>query len=113
MSEGNTGGCNVQKDEKKTYLIIFELCICLLVTDDAVFLQDEDLIQEFMLNEPGKLWKGSCRRPERKRLIFGQFEDIVLPVIMYPLELSRLSHADRGNAVHIVRAISAVVRSDI
>jgi hypothetical protein len=30
---------------------------------------------------------------------------------MYLLELSRLNHADRGNAVHMVRAISAVVRS--
>jgi hypothetical protein len=32
---------------------------------------------------------------------------------MYLIELSRLNHADRGNAVHMARAISAVVRDDI
>ena len=113
MSERNNGGCNVQKDEKKTFLIILELFISVLVTDDAVFLEDEDLRREYVLNETGKVWMGSCRRPEGKRWIFGQFDDVVLPAIMYLLELSRLSHADRGNAVHMVRAISAVVRSDM
>jgi len=104
---------NVQKDEKKTFFFIFELFISVLITDDAVYLEDEDLRREFVLNESGKVWMGSARRPEGKRWIFGQFDDVVLPAIMYLLELSKLNHADRGNAVHMVRAISAVVRSDM
>jgi len=113
MTERKIVGCNVQKDENKTFLFIFELFISVLVTDDAVYLEDEDLRREFVLNESGKVWMGSARRPEGKRWIFGQFDDVVLPAIMYLLELSRLSHADRGNAVHMVRAISAVVSSDM
>jgi transglutaminase 1 len=108
------GDCYVQKDEKKKFfLFILELFLFVLVTDDAVYLEDEDLRREFVLNESGKVWMGSSRRPEGKRWIFGQFDDVVLPATMYLLELSRLNHADRGNAVHMVRAISAVVRSDM
>lgn len=78
-----------------------------------MFLEDEEQRQEFVLNESGKVWMGSARKPEGKRWIFGQFDDVVLPAIMYLIELSRLNHADRGNAVHMARAISAVVRDDI
>jgi transglutaminase 1 len=85
----------------------------LLVTDDAVYLEDEGLRREFVLNESGKVWMGSSGRPEGKRWIFGQFDDVVLPAIMYLLELSKLNHADRGNGVHMARAISAVVRRDM
>jgi transglutaminase 1 len=113
MSERKTGDCNVQKEKKKTFLFIFELFISAFITDDAVYLEDEDLRREFVLNESGKVWMGSARRPDGKRWIFGQFDDVVLPAIMYLLELSKLNHADRGNVVHMVRAISAVVRSDM
>lgn len=98
---------------RKRFLFIFDFFIFVLVTDDAVYLEDEYLRGEFVLNESGKVWMGSSRRPEGKRWIFGQFDDVVLPAIMYLLELSKLNHADRGNAVHMVRAISAVVRSDM
>ncbi|KDR16648.1 Hemocyte protein-glutamine gamma-glutamyltransferase, partial [Zootermopsis nevadensis] len=80
--------------------------------DDAVYLEGEDLLREFVLNESGKVWKGSSRRPEGKRWIFGQYDDVVLPAIMYLLELSKLKHADRGNPVQMARAISAIINSN-
>jgi hypothetical protein len=77
-----------------------------------VYLESEDLRREFVLNESGKVWKGSYRRPEGKRWIFGQFDDVVLPAIMYLLELSKLKHADRGNPIQMARAISAIVSTE-
>jgi transglutaminase 1 len=74
-----------------------------------VYLEGEALRQEYVLNESGKVWTGSSRRPEGKRWIFGQFDDVVLPAIVYLLELSKLKHTDRGNPVHMARAISAIV----
>jgi hypothetical protein len=84
-----------------------------LHSDDAVYLEGEDLRQEFVLNESGKVWKGSSRRPEGKRWIFGQYDDVVLPAVMYLLELSKLKHADRGNPIQMTRAISAIVSSEM
>jgi hypothetical protein len=77
--------------------------------DDAVYLEGEILRREYVLSESGKVWTGSSRRPNGKRWIFGQFDDVVLPAVMYLLELSKLKHADRGNPVQIARAISAIV----
>jgi transglutaminase 1 len=79
------------------------------LADDAVHLEGEDDRREYALNETGKVWTGSSRRPEGKRWIFGQFDDVVLPAIMYLLELSKLKHTDRGNPVQMARAISAIV----
>lgn len=54
---------------------------------------------------------GSYRQPKGRRWIFGQYDDVVLPATMYLLELSDLSHSDRGNPIQMVRAISAIVRN--
>lgn len=98
------------KGEKRRFVISsFSVSPFVLLSDDAVYLEGEDLLREFVLNESGKVWKGSSRRPEGKRWIFGQYDDVVLPAIMYLLELSKLKHADRGNPVQMARAISAIV----
>nr|CAD7585839.1 unnamed protein product [Timema genevievae] len=80
--------------------------------DDAVFMDHEDNRKEYVLNETGKVWTGSARKPLGRRWIFGQFDDAVLPGAMYLLELSKLSHAERGSPVKIARAISAVINAN-
>nr|CAD7202776.1 unnamed protein product [Timema douglasi] len=80
--------------------------------DDAVFMDHEDNRKEYVLNETGKVWTGSARKPLGRRWIFGQFDDAILPGAMYLLELSKLSHAERGSPVKIARAISAVINAN-
>lgn len=79
---------------------------------DAVYMRDEKDRNEYISNDTGKVWMGSYRQPKGRRWVFGQYDDIVLPTVMYLLELSGLSHADRGNPVHLSRAISAVINAD-
>ncbi|KAL1124055.1 hypothetical protein AAG570_001825, partial [Ranatra chinensis] len=78
---------------------------------DTVYMKNDKERQEYVLNESGKVWMGSYRQPKGRRWIFGQFDDAVLPTIMYLLELSDLPHSERGNPVLMSRAISAVVNS--
>lgn len=102
---------------------------------DAVYMCDEAELNEYVLNDTGmcflpwlvfhlmkynidlnykialvgKVWMGSFKEPKGRRWVFGQYDDIVLPTVMYLLELSQLPHSDRGNPVHLTRAISAIV----
>ncbi|KAG8256669.1 hypothetical protein J6590_063512 [Homalodisca vitripennis] len=79
--------------------------------EDGVYIESDAERQEYVLNDTGKVWKGSYRQPKGRRWIFGQFDDVVLPATMYLLEQSDVPHANRGNPVQIARAISAVVNS--
>lgn len=72
-------------------------------------MENESERREFVENDTGKVWMGSFREPKGRRWIFGQYDDVVLPAIMYLLEESGVPHSDRGNPIHIARAISAVV----
>lgn len=64
---------------------------------------------EYILNENGKIWCGTFKKPIGKHWIFGQFDDIVLPAAVLLLDKSGLAPADRGSPVLVARAISAVV----
>ncbi|XP_014253448.1 hemocyte protein-glutamine gamma-glutamyltransferase-like [Cimex lectularius] len=79
--------------------------------DDSVFMKDDAERMEYVLNDVGKVWMGSYRQPQGRRWLFGQFEDAVLPCVMYLLELSDLPHEDRGSPVLLARAISAVINA--
>lgn len=72
-------------------------------------MENEEERQEYLLNESGKIWCGTFKKPKGRRWIFGQFDDVVLPAAVFLLEMSRLPHCDRGSPVLITRAISAMV----
>lgn len=77
--------------------------------DDLVYMEDDAQREEYVMNDRGKVYVGNHRRPRGRPWAFGQFEDSVLPVACYILELGRFSHSERGNPVQVVRAISAGV----
>ncbi|XP_030751045.1 hemocyte protein-glutamine gamma-glutamyltransferase-like [Sitophilus oryzae] len=78
---------------------------------DGVYMEKEEEIKEYVLNEVGKIWCGTFKKPTGKHWVFGQFDDIVLPSAMLLLEKSGLPHSERGNPVMIARALSAIVNS--
>ncbi|XP_076269467.1 hemocyte protein-glutamine gamma-glutamyltransferase-like [Rhynchophorus ferrugineus] len=88
------------------YLIFNPWC-----PEDGVYMEEEEERKEYVLNEVGKIWCGTFKNPMGKHWVFGQFDDIVLPSAMLLLEKSGLAHADRGNPILIVRALSAIVNS--
>ena len=74
-----------------------------------MYLEDDQKREEFINNDKGKVYVGAYKKPRGRPWAFGQFDDVVLPVACYILELSRFPHSARGNPVKVVRAISAGV----
>lgn len=81
------------------------------LADDSVYLDNDVKRDEFVLNDKGKVYVGAYRRSRGRPWAYGQFDDVVLPVAVYILELSRVADSERGNPVQVVRGISAGVSS--
>lgn len=92
------------KNEEDIYILFNPWC-----GSDGVYMENEEDLKEYVLNETGKIWCGTFKNPKGKRWIFGQFDDVVLPAACLLLEKSGLPHSERGSPVMITRAISAVV----
>jgi transglutaminase 1 len=72
-------------------------------------MSDERLLDEYVLNDVGKIWVGpygSCRGRE---CIFGQFDAVVLPAVDLMMSRSGLAPVNRGNPIYVTRAISKMV----
>jgi len=72
-------------------------------------MNDEEQLDEFVLNDNGKVWQGTYKEPKGYQWFFGQFEAVVLPSIMMLLDRASIPHQDRACHVKITRSISAIV----
>ncbi|XP_075033769.1 protein-glutamine gamma-glutamyltransferase 5-like [Mixophyes fleayi] len=88
-------------------------------SDDDVFLGDEDLRQEYVMNEHGLLYQGSKDIILPTPWNFGQFEDGVGEICLRILDMSPNFLKDpskdcskRGDPVYISRVISAMINSN-
>ncbi|KAG5891828.1 hypothetical protein JTB14_035850 [Gonioctena quinquepunctata] len=79
--------------------------------EDSVYMENEEERNEYVLNETGKVWYGSYKKPTGKHWIFGQFDEICLPAAVFLLEKSKLLRARRGNPIMVTRSISAIINS--
>ncbi|XP_045106516.1 hemocyte protein-glutamine gamma-glutamyltransferase-like [Portunus trituberculatus] len=95
-------GMNNYLDETDCYILFNPWC-----KDDVVYMDDEQKREEYVMNDKGKVWVGSYKRSRGRPWAFGQFDDVVLPLAVYLLEISRVSDPERGNPVKVVRGISA------
>ncbi|OQR77574.1 hemocyte protein-glutamine gamma-glutamyltransferase-like [Tropilaelaps mercedesae] len=77
--------------------------------DDTVFMEDENLRTEYVLNEYGKVYQGTYDEPIGKAWFFGQFDTIVLPTISYLIELGKVTSDELRCPVAMARRISALV----
>ncbi|KAH3768656.1 hemocyte protein-glutamine gamma-glutamyltransferase-like [Dreissena polymorpha] len=76
--------------------------------EDGVFMKDEHLLNEYILNETGKIYSGSHKRISPKPWVFGQFTGDVLDCCLYLLDKNVKDQA-RGDPVVVSRAISKQV----
>lgn len=93
------------------FTLIFDCGTNFFSPDDNVYLEDDDKREEYVINDKGKVYVGPFNRSRGRPWVFGQFDDVALPVAVYILELSRIADSERGNAVRVVRGISAGVSS--
>ncbi|KYN29601.1 Hemocyte protein-glutamine gamma-glutamyltransferase [Trachymyrmex cornetzi] len=80
--------------------------------EDLVYLEDEQLLDEYILNDVGKIWVGPWGSSRGREWVFGQFDACVLPACQLLLERSGIKAISRGDPVKMVRAISRIINSN-
>ncbi|XP_068986824.1 hemocyte protein-glutamine gamma-glutamyltransferase-like [Bombus flavifrons] len=80
--------------------------------EDLVFMEDEQLLDEYVLNDVGKIWVGSWGSARGREWVFGQFDACVLKSCELLLERSGIKANSRGDPVQMCRAISRIVNSN-
>jgi len=73
---------------------------------DQVYMSDERLLDEYVLNDIGKIWVGPYGSSRGREWIFGQFDAIVLPAVDLMMSRSSVAPVNRGNPIYVTRAIS-------
>ena len=73
-------------------------------------MEEEQLLDEYILNDVGKIWVGPYGSSRGREWVFGQFDATVLPACMLLLERSGLKKVSRGDPIKMSRAIAKIVR---
>ncbi|XP_078680703.1 protein-glutamine gamma-glutamyltransferase K-like [Branchiostoma floridae x Branchiostoma belcheri] len=79
--------------------------------DDSVYLNDEEQLQEYIMNESGIIYVGNKRQVMERPWNFGQFEMPVLDASLELLDKAKFPHRARWDPVRIVRVVSKMVNS--
>ncbi|CAL4121091.1 unnamed protein product, partial [Meganyctiphanes norvegica] len=81
----------VYSDETDAYILFNPWC-----KDDPTYMDDEDKRYEYVMNDKGKVYMGAYKSRHGRPWAFGQFDDVVLPVACYIMELSSICDTERG-----------------
>ncbi|XP_050352599.1 hemocyte protein-glutamine gamma-glutamyltransferase-like [Nymphalis io] len=80
--------------------------------DDQTYMEDVGLLQEYVLNDVGKVWVGPIKTTRGKPWFYGQFDSAVLPAAMFMLDRADMPFHHRGDPVKMTRVISRIVNSN-
>lgn len=80
--------------------------------DDQTYMEDSSLLQEYVLNDVGKVWVGPIKTTRGKPWFYGQFDAVVLPACMFMLDKAEIPFHHRGDPVKVTRIISQIVNSN-
>merc|ERR1719369_319605 len=79
--------------------------------EDTVFMENDEQRYEYVINDTGKVYTGGYRNIRGRPWIYGQFDECVLPAACVLLEMSGLSHSERGNPVKVARALASMIKA--
>ncbi|XP_051887118.1 protein-glutamine gamma-glutamyltransferase 2-like [Pristis pectinata] len=84
--------------------------------EDEVFLDSEEQRQEYVLNEDGIIYNGSCHQIQSRSWYFGQFEESVVDICLKILDKNikcqnnpAKDYIRRNDPVYISRVVTAMV----
>ncbi|XP_078478684.1 LOW QUALITY PROTEIN: protein-glutamine gamma-glutamyltransferase 2-like [Lampetra planeri] len=105
----------LEKRENMTFHLLFNPWC----KDDAVYLPDESLLQEYVMNEDGVIYLGTWDYIRTIPWNFGQFEDYVMDICFEILDNSKdalknleMDTERRSDPVYVTRMITAMVNSN-
>ncbi|XP_041795418.1 protein-glutamine gamma-glutamyltransferase 2 [Chelmon rostratus] len=105
----------VEMADKMTFHLLFNPWC----KDDVVYLPDETLLQEYVMNEDGVIYMGTWDYINSIPWNYGQFEDHVMDICFEVLDNSKgalknseLDTENRSDPVYVSRMITAMVNSN-
>ncbi|XP_040288441.1 coagulation factor XIII A chain [Bufo bufo] len=87
-----------------TYILFNPWC-----KDDAVYMDDEKEIEEYVMNDIGVIFHGEVNNIKKRSWEYGQFEEQILDACLFLMDKAQLDLSGRGNPVKISRIGSAVI----
>uniref|UniRef100_A0A670ZGA7 Coagulation factor XIII A chain n=1 Tax=Pseudonaja textilis TaxID=8673 RepID=A0A670ZGA7_PSETE len=89
-----------------TYILFNPWC-----KEDAVFMDEEEERQEYVLNDLGVIFYGDPENIRSRSWNYGQFEENILDACLYLMDRAQLDLSGRGNPIKISRVGSAMINS--
>ncbi|CAB3257332.1 unnamed protein product [Arctia plantaginis] len=80
--------------------------------DDQTYMEDTQLLQEYVMNDVGKVWVGPLKTTRGKPWAYGQFDQHVLPACMLMLDRANMPYNHRSDPVKMARVISQIVNEN-
>ncbi|NWI08065.1 TGM1 glutamyltransferase, partial [Crypturellus soui] len=77
--------------------------------DDLVYMENTGDLNEYVLNESGRIFYGTEAQIAERSWNYGQFDPGVLDACLYILDRRGMPHAARGDPIMVARVVSAMV----
>lgn len=79
--------------------------------EDGVYMEQTNDLNEYVLNETGRIFYGTEEQIAERSWNYGQFDAGVLDACLAILDRRRMPHSARGDPVMVTRVVSAMVNS--
>ncbi|KAK6982720.1 protein-glutamine gamma-glutamyltransferase K [Biomphalaria glabrata] len=80
--------------------------------DDVVYVKDEEERREYVMNEHGRIWRGSALSNEGTPWYYGQFDRPVLEAAIFLMDSADVKYSARRWPIAFVRTLSAMTNSN-